>query len=138
MPGSSYTIHGNKPLRCRAEDDRCPVSPAMRITMPKLFYFQQQFLFEELLYHHIVCLPYQQTSHQRHLRKKTTVIVYRVIYRQTVLLSHDIVIGAVCRSGVNSTSTCIHRYMGSQNDRDLPLIKRMSQQKMLKRATLLS
>ena len=127
-------VHGNEPLRRRAEDDRRAMTPTVRIAVLKLLRLQQHPVHLQFVNNRLVGLPYREPTDERHLSKKAAVIAHRVFHRQTVFLPYDVVIHAVCRRGVHRSGPGFHRHVIPENDRYLPLIEGVLQQNIFKLA----
>ena len=118
-------VHGNKPLRCGSENNRCLMTPAVRIGVGNGLGLYQRAFFRQQCNNLRICIEHIHTAEKFGIRIEHTVCIHRVGNFQMVLGTNHIVIHTVTRSSMNSTGTGIGGNVCSENNRNIKIQERM-------------
>ena len=131
-------IHADEPLRRGAEDDRRLVPPAVRVAVADLLQLEQATQCLQFLQDERVGLPDrlagQRADRQRRgVAQEATVVTDRVVDRQAVNLADLVVLGTVCRCGVDETRPRFDGDVRAADDRHVARLEGVAQRDMFKR-----
>ena len=105
----------------------------MRITVLHFFQMQQMPAGLQRSYHDIVGFPDKQSADQRQVGGKLAVIADRIVGRQIVFLTGEIIIKAMRRRSVHQAGARFQRDMAATNYRHATVIKWMLQRQSFQR-----